>query len=52
MQFLRSEVSKLFAIGFVAGALMVGAASASDWGEEFTTKAYAQEQEASATAAE
>lgn len=50
MQFLSSEVSKLFAIGFLAGALMVGAASASNWGEEIAPQAHAQE--ASASAAE
>lgn len=44
MQLIRSEITRLFAIGFLAGALMVGAMNASGWNEDFAPQAYAQDQ--------
>ena len=52
MQIVRSEVSKLFAIGFIAGSLIVGAFTATDWNQELAPQAFAAEQEASAPASE
>ena len=43
MQLIRSEVTRLFAIGFLAGSLMVGAVMATDWTDEFAPQAHAQE---------
>ncbi len=52
MQLIRSEVTRLFAIGFIAGTLMVGAATATDWNQELAPQAFAAEVEVSAAAAE
>ena len=46
MQLIRSEVTRLFAIGFIAGSLMVGAATAADWTQGIAPQAYAAEQDA------
>ncbi|XUU61481.1 hypothetical protein ACRAQ6_04205 [Erythrobacter sp. HA6-11] len=45
MQMIRSEVTRLFAIGFIAGSLMVGAATATDWDQQLVPQAFAAEQE-------
>ncbi len=42
MQIFRSEVTRLFAIGFLAGTLMVGATMATDWDSAFAPEAKAQ----------
>lgn len=43
MQLIRSEVTRLFAIGFIAGALMVGVATGPEWSADFAPQAQAQE---------
>ncbi|NVE95297.1 hypothetical protein [Altererythrobacter lutimaris] len=52
MQMIRSEVTRLFAIGFIAGSLMVGAATATDWDQELAPQAFAAEQEVVETSAQ
>lgn len=52
MNLIRSEIVRLFAVGFVAGTLMVGAATATDWNQDFAPQAFAAEQQADASSSQ